>query len=92
MPRTDGWGDPFVTNAEFAAIRVGMSQTAAFRLLGGQGSNGYYTRWSNPDTGTGVGEVILIHDYPIRGTGNPGPDTMLDDNTICGVSARTVTR
>jgi len=69
QPRTDGWGDPFVTNAQVAAVKVGMSESAAFRMLGGQGSYGWYNDGRD------------AYEYPIRGTGDPGPDTMLNDNT-----------
>jgi hypothetical protein len=77
LPRTDGWGDPFVTDAQGAAIRVGMSVGAAFRLLGGKGSPGwYYTGPGSIPTG-----VMYSYDYPIRGTDHSGPTTMLNDRT-----------
>jgi len=78
LPRTDGWGDLFVTEAQVAAIRLGMSQREVFRTLGGQGSSGYYYT----DSVSSPTRTILTYDYPIRRTGNPGGDTMLDDGAV----------
>lgn len=33
LPRTDGEGDPYATDAEFAPVTVGMSDSEAFQLL-----------------------------------------------------------
>jgi hypothetical protein len=78
LPRTDGWGDLFVTDAQVAAIRLGMSQREVFRMLDGQGSSGYYYTDSVPSPT----RTILTYDYPIRRTGNPGRDTVLDDGSV----------
>ena len=73
LPRTDGWGDPFVTDAQVAAVKVGMNGSEVSRLLGGPGDTG--GDWS-------TGQYIGIHNYPITGTGDPGPYPMANDNTI----------
>lgn len=43
LPRTEGWGDPSVTDAQPAAMKVGMSDSEAFRLISGEGSSGDYS-------------------------------------------------
>jgi hypothetical protein len=78
LSRMDGWGDLFVSDAQMAAIRLGMSQREVFRMLGGQGSSGYYYT----DSVASPTRTILTYDYPIRHTGNPGPDTTLDDGIV----------
>ncbi len=67
----DSFGDPYITNAQGASIRIGSSARAAFKGLGGKANSG--------STGGQAGPV-LGYDYPIRGTGNP--DDVSDTKTI----------
>jgi hypothetical protein len=59
--RADGFGDPFVTDAQVRAVRVGESEAAAFKQLGGRSDSGYNGQQAGPRKS---------YDYPIRGTGS----------------------
>jgi hypothetical protein len=61
-PRTDGWGDPYITDAQGRSIHVGESEAAAFRALGGEAQSGSHGAQA---------PVREVFEYPIRGTGNP---------------------
>jgi len=59
-PSHDSMGDPYITDAQGRAIKIGTSARAAFRDLGGKSPSGY----------NGVQAVPpLSYDYPIRGSG-----------------------
>ena len=69
--KQDSFGDPFITDAQGRAIRIGISATAAFPALSGEAPSGSNGAQAVPP---------LTYDYPIRGTGNP--NDVMDDNTI----------
>jgi hypothetical protein len=61
-PRTDQWGDPYVTEAQGRSIHLGESEAQAFRALGGRANSG---------KGRSVRETVQ---YPVRGTGSTEND------------------
>lgn len=64
-PTHDGAGDPFITEAQGRAIRIGESAAAAFRTLGGEADSGLNGQQAPP---------TRSYDYPITGTGNAESD------------------
>ena len=72
--RTDEWGDPFVTDAQVGAVRVGMSDTEVFRLLDGEGSTGFYTNGPRGSTSVpGPTGLVLLYEYPVRSSDHRRP-------------------
>jgi hypothetical protein len=70
-PISDGFGDPYITDAQGHAIRIGESASAAFHALGGKATSGVNGGQAPPPHS---------YDYPIRGTGNP--DDVNDEKTV----------
>jgi len=64
-PTHDGAGDPFITEAQGGAIRIGESAPAAFRALGGEADSGLNGQQAPP---------TRSYDYPITGTGSAESD------------------
>ena len=79
LPRTDQWGDPFVTYKQVAGIRMDMGENKVLRLLGGEGSNDFYVNGPHVSNSVpGPTGLVLTFDYPLRGMDSPGSKAVSD--------------
>lgn len=71
----DKYGDPYITDAQGAAVRPGMSDAAAFATLGGVAVSGSHGAGARPPYG---------YWYPVDGDGDIWWEICIDSGHVTG--------